>query len=410
QRRRERQEDAQRLVRQHHPDDLDEVVLGVPPPVELRLAGARRVLDRHVLHGVAVREEGHRDRRDAREALRQEVEVLAGHVGAERAQAGVQVRDRRLDQIARELPDDPLGRDAQQLLRPLLRRPRPDDLVVAVELLDEPRDLVVRVGHVGVRPDDDTPACGTRAGTARGSRPAVLREDDEADVPDVAELVRGAVARAVVDHEDLVAVRRRVERGPDPVDLRPDVAALVEDGQHDGHVDRGAGRRVVDRAAVQRTGEWRGRRQGLPTLARRTTRRPGDRAVRGIEPGRVGPCRVRSAAVTAGGAHGDAVRRTGRRFALWLSLICAVGLGVRIAFVLLLRQPHMPFPGDSFIYSASANLVADGKGFVEPFSGLLTRHTVPTASHPPLYILWLAVAAFVDPRSNTSQLTFVLWS
>jgi len=114
--------------------------------------------------------------------------------------------------------------------------------------------------------------------------------------------------------------------------------------------------------------------------------------------------------VTAGGAHGDAVRRTGRRFALWLSLICAVGLGVRIAFVLLLRQPHMPFPGDSFIYSASANLVADGKGFVEPFSGLLTRHTVPTASHPPLYILWLAVAAFVDPRSNTSQLTFVLWS
>ena len=80
-----------------------------------------------------------------------------------------------------------------------------------------------------------------------------------------AQLLAGAVVGAVVDDDDLVAVRRRVERGADAVDLRAQVALLVVDGQHDGDVELlPVGR--LDRVAhgVLLTAAWQPQNSELP--------------------------------------------------------------------------------------------------------------------------------------------------
>ena len=59
--------------------------------------------------------------------------------------------------------------------------------------------------------------------------PAVLVELDEPDAVDLAELLAGAVVGTVVDDDDLERVRRRLQRSPDPVDLRAEMTLLVVD-------------------------------------------------------------------------------------------------------------------------------------------------------------------------------------
>ena len=157
-----RQEEAQRVVREHHAHDLHAVAARVLDRVELRLARALAVLDRDVLHRVAAREERHRHGGDAREAGREVAEVLARDIGAECAESGVEVGDLRLGEEARELADEPLGRHPQALHRAFFSGTRADDLVVAVELFHEARDRVVRVRHVDVGPHGDAAARGGR--------------------------------------------------------------------------------------------------------------------------------------------------------------------------------------------------------------------------------------------------------
>ena len=71
-------------------------------------------------------------------------------------------------------------------------------------------------------------------------------------------------------------------------------------------------------------------------------------------------------------------------FARRLAAIAAGGLAVRLLYVLALT-PHLRGHGDSSYYHALANLLADGRGFVEPGNG------TPTALHPPLFPLLLAL-------------------
>jgi hypothetical protein len=91
-------------------------------------------------------------------------------------------------------------------------------------------------------------------------------------------------------------------------------------------------------------------------------------------------------------------------FAHWLAVVGVLALALRVGYVLLFRVEHVPLLGDSYFFSEGANLLADGRGFVEPLSG------VQSANHPPLYLLWLAIVSVVDPRSPTSQEVQMLWS
>jgi 4-amino-4-deoxy-L-arabinose transferase-like glycosyltransferase len=89
-----------------------------------------------------------------------------------------------------------------------------------------------------------------------------------------------------------------------------------------------------------------------------------------------------------------------------LALVCLVGFALRVAYVLVYRTAEVPLEGDSFFYSQGANLLAHGKGFVDPYFDPPTQ----SAAHPPLYLLWLAVASVIDPGSTTSQATHMLWT
>lgn len=84
---------------------------------------------------------------------------------------------------------------------------------------------------------------------------------------------------------------------------------------------------------------------------------------------------------------GDTV--TGGRFGLWLGLLTLLGLGVRVAYAVLVA-PHAAVPGDARLFHLLAGAVAHGQGYSTETS-LFAGHPLPTAEHPPLYVLYLAL-------------------
>jgi hypothetical protein len=79
-----------------------------------------------------------------------------------------------------------------------------------------------------------------------------------------------------------------------------------------------------------------------------------------------------------------------RRWWLWLGLIAAAGLALRIAYVLITKNPRA-VGGDSFYYHYGANLLVHGRGFPDPIQLLQFHRETPGAAHPPGYILALAI-------------------
>jgi 4-amino-4-deoxy-L-arabinose transferase-like glycosyltransferase len=72
-----------------------------------------------------------------------------------------------------------------------------------------------------------------------------------------------------------------------------------------------------------------------------------------------------------------------------LAAIVAGAVALRLLYVIVLAR-HVPMVGDSQFFNAEANLVADGKGYIEPFVEQAYGLSVPTAAHPPLYPTLLA--------------------
>ena len=102
-------------------------------------------------------------------------------------------------------------------------------------------------------------------------------------------------------------------------------------------------------------------------------------------------------AVGDGGSH---------RWFWWaLVAIAAAGLLGRVAFVVV-EQGDIDFGGDARFYHESANLLADGKGFISPFAHNEGR-VVESAEHPPLYVVFLAIPSALG---MTSTLSHLLWS
>jgi 4-amino-4-deoxy-L-arabinose transferase-like glycosyltransferase len=78
---------------------------------------------------------------------------------------------------------------------------------------------------------------------------------------------------------------------------------------------------------------------------------------------------------------------------MWLALWTAVGLGIRLASVLV--RVHQTAGGDSYYYWHAANLLVAGKGFINPFDYFPhnLHHAVPTAQWPPFFVVVLAIPA-----------------
>ena len=95
-----------------------------------------------------------------------------------------------------------------------------------------------------------------------------------------------------------------------------------------------------------------------------------------------------------------------RKWAVWLAVIALGGLALRIAYVLVTKNPHIP-GGDDFYYHHGANLLADGRGFLDPIELLTKDHTTPGAKHPPGYIVALAIPSLFRFRS---VLDHQIWS
>lgn len=109
----------------------------------------------------------------------------------------------------------------------------------------------------------------------------------------------------------------------------------------------------------------------------------------------------------AGGAVVDE-RTAGRERAprRWWALVGVwtfVGLAIRVASVL--GRPNKVLQGDAFFYHYEANLLAAGKGFINPF--LYLEHVPPeivkTASFPPGFVFFLTVASLVGFKSFFAQ-------
>jgi hypothetical protein len=96
---------------------------------------------------------------------------------------------------------------------------------------------------------------------------------------------------------------------------------------------------------------------------------------------------------------------TTRVFRRGLFATALVGLAVRVAYILIVRRDVLP-GGDSFFYHFGARLLVEGHGFIEPtpfINGIVEQ----SASHPPLYLLYLAIPTSVG---LDGPLTHMLWS
>jgi asparagine N-glycosylation enzyme membrane subunit Stt3 len=90
----------------------------------------------------------------------------------------------------------------------------------------------------------------------------------------------------------------------------------------------------------------------------------------------------------------EPVARKDRWFPWILAAVAIAALAGRVIYVLTLAERD-PTGGDPFYYHVQANLLADGKGFSEPFTWTLQGRLIPTAVHPPLFSMVLAVSSLL---------------
>ena len=80
-----------------------------------------------------------------------------------------------------------------------------------------------------------------------------------------------------------------------------------------------------------------------------------------------------------------------RRFRSGLRVIAGLGLLVRVGYVFLSCDTR--FAGDGAFYNQISDSIAHGRGFISPADYLTLHISSPTAAHPPLWSLVLAVPA-----------------
>jgi len=92
-----------------------------------------------------------------------------------------------------------------------------------------------------------------------------------------------------------------------------------------------------------------------------------------------------------------------RSFRGRVALIALVGLAWRVTYVLVWRR-HVALWGDAYFYHESANLIATGHGFIDPYDFNFAHVARQAADHPPLYLLYLATFSFLGFTGVTEHL------
>ncbi|MBM3674310.1 MAG: glycosyltransferase family 39 protein [Actinobacteria bacterium] len=98
--------------------------------------------------------------------------------------------------------------------------------------------------------------------------------------------------------------------------------------------------------------------------------------------------------------------RASRTFAWGLAGIVAGAFALRV-LAAFWYEDHTGVAGDGIWYLGVAGQLAAGDGFVEPLNLITTGRAIPSASHPPLYPVYLSIVDFVGGQSS---LVHRIWS
>ena len=90
-----------------------------------------------------------------------------------------------------------------------------------------------------------------------------------------------------------------------------------------------------------------------------------------------------------------AIRTT---FCWKLAAVGVVGLAVRLTYLFTAAPNHLPFT-DPLWYHLQANLIAEGRGFIDPLAFTFRGQVLASASHPPLFALVLAGSSVIGGTS-----------
>jgi len=219
-----------------------QVAPAVAPARELRLAAARRVGDRELadvellLRGPDDHLGGELHAGRAQVQARQDVAPEAAHAAVRVADAGAEEEVQRAaeDRVA-DVAVDPVHRAGLDVVHPVAHH----ELGAVAQRLDEARDVLERVRHVGVEHHDVLAAGGAEAREV-GRAVAAARLVHDARAGGRGEL-GAAVVGVVVGDDDLAGHARLGKRRERLAHAGLDVLGLVEAGDDDGDLDRGCG-------------------------------------------------------------------------------------------------------------------------------------------------------------------------
>ena len=85
------------------------------------------------------------------------------------------------------------------------------------------------------------------------------------------------------------------------------------------------------------------------------------------------------------------------RYARWVTLATLLSVVVSLTSIALAKS--IPLGGDAYFYHYSANVIADGHGWINPLYYIQRGESVEAADHPPAFILYLLVFSFVGLTS-----------
>ncbi|KLR60060.1 Dolichyl-phosphate-mannose-protein mannosyltransferase [Actinobacteria bacterium IMCC26207] len=92
-----------------------------------------------------------------------------------------------------------------------------------------------------------------------------------------------------------------------------------------------------------------------------------------------------------------------KRFLAWLTPILVVALAVRVGFVLIRQSSVQLVTGDAYWYHFQAKLVAQGRGFLNPFDFYKEGIVSQGADHPPGFVVVLTILDWLGIDSPQGQ-------